>query len=582
MGETVFFALMIAVFCGGVYGQDESEPVTPEASAEARALLGAIHWIAGRNTLSGQHNFLSDAAFHTQQTQSAAGRRPAIWGSDFGIAGRVGGLENRGTIIAAMTAKMMEEARRQFEEGAIVALSWRAEIPMRSVGAEPAGMMPGAKPKVPALGDEEWEELLTPGTSLHRQWEAQVDVIAGYLAGLRDARVPVLWRPYPELNGSAGWWSGRAGQTGSVALYRMLFERLAVYHRLDNLIWVWSAALPEPGSNTAPAADFYPGDDYCDILAASVRDNDYSIARYEAMTALAGGKPVALDEVDRAPAADLFRTQPKWAWVALAPDALSRANSPASIMGLFLDHRVVHAGNPLFSAGALRTPEPEPCVPVNPAATPEARELLAWLCSISGRNILSGQHNFPFNRSQHSDDTAAIAGKYPAVWGSDFGFTGGTDKDSIEGRDAMIEEAIRQHAAGSIITLMWHVVKPMDDEPVRPGIGWFGSVQARISDFEWDELITPGTELHRRWENYIDIAAKYLRRLEDAAIPVLWRPYHEMNGNWFWWGGRPGENGFIALYRMTYDRMVNHHKLDNLIWVWNPNAPTGNNVGAYA
>jgi mannan endo-1,4-beta-mannosidase len=219
---------------------------------------------------------------------------------------------------------------------------------------------------------------------------------------------------------------------------------------------------------------------------------------------------------------------------------------------------------------------------VNPNATAEARALLKTICAVSGKFILSGQHNFPNHLSRHSDNTAQVAGKYPYIWGSDFGFTGGDDKDSITGRDAMIEEAKRQYAAGSIVTLMWHVVRPIDDEPVQPGIGWRGSVQAKLTDFEWSELITSGTDLHRRWEAYIDTAAGYLKRLQNAKIPVLWRPYHEANGNWFWWGGRKGENGFVALYRMTYDRLVNYHHLDNLVWVWNSNAPTGANAGPYA
>jgi mannan endo-1,4-beta-mannosidase len=219
---------------------------------------------------------------------------------------------------------------------------------------------------------------------------------------------------------------------------------------------------------------------------------------------------------------------------------------------------------------------------VNPHATAEARALLKTICAVSGKSILSGQHNFPNHLSQHSDNTAKFAGKYPYIWGSDFGFTGGDDKDSILGRPAMIEEAKRQYSGGSIITLMWHVVRPTDDEPVQPLIGWRESVQAKLSDFEWKELLTPGTNLHRRWLAQMDTVAGYLNQLQEAKIPVLWRPYHENNGNWFWWGGRKGENGFAALYRMTYDRLVNYHHLDNLVWVWNTNAPSGPNAGPYA
>lgn len=234
---------------------------------------------------------------------------------------------------------------------------------------------------------------------------------------------------------------------------------------------------------------------------------------------------------------------------------------------------IILSAGTLPAQPSLLSPAPAPCVPVNSHATPEARALLKTICALSGKQILSGQHNYPNHLSQHSERLAQLVGKQPFVWGSDFGFTGGDDKDSIEGRTAMIEEAIRQHAAGSIITLMWHAVRPTDDEPVQPGIGWRQSVQNRLNDDEWAALITPGTALNRRWIAQIDTIAPYLRKLQDARIPVLWRPYHENNGNWFWWGARPGPNGFAALWRMTYERMVHYHRLDHLLWVWNPNAP---------
>ena len=44
-----------------------------------------------------------------------------------------------------------------------------------------------------------------------------------------------------------------------------------------------------------------------------------------------------------------------------------------------------------------------------------------------------------------------------------------------------------------------------------------------------------------------------------------------MNGHWFWWGQKKGENGYRKLYRMLFDRLVNFHHLNNLIWVYNCN-----------
>jgi len=543
-----------------------ADPVTPNASPEARALLCAINRISGRNTLSGQHNLANTKSACTEQVQRTTVRFPAIWSSDFGFAASGNdAITGRGAMIA--------EAKKQFGKGSVIALTWRA---LRPADREPAGPKESLRAN---LTDDEWQELLASGSPLRQRWEAQVDVIAGYLKQLRDARIPVLWRPYPEPNGHAYWWSGRPGENGSIALYRLLFDRFANHHQLNNLIWVWNAQAPN-ASAAAPEA-YYPGAAYCDILSAGVHDGNYASALYDGMVRLAAGKPIALGEVDTAPAAAILSEQPLWTWFVVGADAFYHANKPGPVLALYVDPRIVNRGNPLFGAAALQTPEPAPCEPVNPKATKEARALLKAICSVSGKSILSGQHNFPNQLSQHSDNTAKVAGKYPMIWGSDFGFTGGSDKDSIAGRDAMIKEAKRQHEAGSIITLMWHAVRPTDDEPVQPGTGWTGSIQNRLSDFEWEELVTPGTELRRRWEAQIDVAARYLKRLRRAKVPVLWRPYHEANGNWFWWGGRKGENGFIRLYRMTYDRLVNYHHLDNLVWVWNSNAPSGPGVGAY-
>ena len=210
--------------------------------------------------------------------------------------------------------------------------------------------------------------------------------------------------------------------------------------------------------------------------------------------------------------------------------------------------------------------------PVNPHATPEARALLAYLDSISGQGTITGQHNFPNDGSRWTDLAYDLTGKYPGLYGEDFGFSAGDDKDSVLSRPAMIEEVKRQYRNGSVIALTWHAVKPTEDEPVT----FRESVQGHLTDYEWRELLTPGSPLYNRWCAQVDVIAGYLAQLRDSHVPVLFRPYHEMNGNWFWWGGRPGKGGSAALYRQLYDRFVNVHHLDNLVWVWNVNSPSGN------
>ena len=202
--------------------------------------------------------------------------------------------------------------------------------------------------------------------------------------------------------------------------------------------------------------------------------------------------------------------------------------------------------------------------PVNRNAAPQAQNLLAYLSAISGKNILAGQHNSVVKPDIFIERVRELTGKTPAIWGCDF-----INYYKPGNGELVVQEAYKKFKEGYIITLMWHAGRPLDDPP----FGWKESIQARLSDREWKDLLTPGTRLHDRWVKQVDTIAKYLNELQSLGVPVLWRPYHESNGVWFWWGNRKGPDGSAALYRMMFDRFVNHHRLNNLIWVWNANAP---------
>lgn len=212
--------------------------------------------------------------------------------------------------------------------------------------------------------------------------------------------------------------------------------------------------------------------------------------------------------------------------------------------------------------------------PVTPNASSEARALLKFMYSISGKYTLTGQHNYPNTKDRNSQFAAKYIGKTPAVWSTDWGFAEDGDTDSYLARPDIVEEAKRQHQLGSIITICWHAVPPTADEPVtfrpRPNTPpeALASVQGQLQDQQFKDVLTPGTELNKRWCAQVDAIAVHLKKLQEARVPILWRPYHEMNGDWFWWGGRLDEYSTKTLYRQVFDRLVHHHKLNNLIWVW--------------
>jgi mannan endo-1,4-beta-mannosidase len=232
----------------------------------------------------------------------------------------------------------------------------------------------------------------------------------------------------------------------------------------------------------------------------------------------------------------------------------------------------------LFSASFL--PGADEPGPVTPNASPEARELLKFLYSINGKYTLTGQHNFPNARGRNSEFASKYIGKTHVIFSSDFGFAKDGDKDAFHARPDIINEAIKQYKSGSIVALMWHAVPPTADEPVtfRPQsdnrtAGSLVSVSGQLTDEQFKDLLTPGTPLYKHWCAQVDSVAFYLKKLQAAHVPVLWRPYHEMNGEWFWWGGRRGEYSTAALYKQIFDRLVNYHKINNLIWVWSVDRP---------
>jgi mannan endo-1,4-beta-mannosidase len=218
--------------------------------------------------------------------------------------------------------------------------------------------------------------------------------------------------------------------------------------------------------------------------------------------------------------------------------------------------------------------------PVTPQASPEARALLQFLYDLSGKYTLTGQHNFPNTKSVNSRFAARYIGKTPVIWGSDWGHAKAGNSDSYLARPDIVQEAIRQHQLGSLVALCWHAVPPTSDEPTtfqplpNSDPKRLASVSGKLLDEQFKEVLTPGTALYEHWCAQVDAIAVFLRQLQDAHVPVLWRPYHEMNGDWFWWGGRTGAYGTASLYRQMFDRLVNHHRLNNLVWVWSVDRPS--------
>ncbi len=190
------------------------------------------------------------------------------------------------------------------------------------------------------------------------------------------------------------------------------------------------------------------------------------------------------------------------------------------------------------------------------------QKVLDYFYDIKGSQTVVGIHNREPNSepSKQTNEVHAITGQYPALWSGDFLFS----SDDVANRWKMIYECEKQWNNGSIVQLMLHVNTPLQSETGQ----WDGGVCSELTDSQWNSLITDGGELNKVWKSRLDGYATYIQYLEDKGVPILFRPFHEMNQSMFWWAGRTGTNGTGALYRLTRDYLENEKGLDNIIWVW--------------
>lgn len=203
----------------------------------------------------------------------------------------------------------------------------------------------------------------------------------------------------------------------------------------------------------------------------------------------------------------------------------------------------------------------------NPAANADAKALYAYLRSIYGKKILSGQQELSY-----ANWIGQQTGKVPAVVALDF-IEYSPSRVVYGSVGKSVEEAIEHHKRGGIISFLWHWNAPtglFDTDENK----WWSGFYTRATDFDIAATLNagPSNANYTLMLRDIDAIAVQLKRLQAAGVPILWRPLHEAEGGWFWWGAKGAEPA-KKLWKLLYDRLTNHHKLNNLIWVWNSIAP---------
>ena len=121
-----------------------------------------------------------------------------------------------------------------------------------------------------------------------------------------------------------------------------------------------------------------------------------------------------------------------------------------------------------------------------------------------------------------------------------------------------------------LVAFSWHWRDPLTKSG---SFNTFSTSYPNGTTFDVTKVSDPTSAEYKAMIVDIDAIAGYLKQFKNANIPVIWRPLHEAEGGWFWWGAK-GAEPCKTLWKLLYDRLVNYHGLNNLIWVWTSSAST--------
>ena len=168
-----------------------------------------------------------------------------------------------------------------------------------------------------------------------------------------------------------------------------------------------------------------------------------------------------------------------------------------------------------------------------------------------------------------------ITGKLPAICGFELlSYSPNIRRETadeeclkeVDENTGTLEKAWEWAERGGLMTFTWHWFSPVG--------GRDKSFYAEKTDYNAAKAVIEGTSEHEALCHDLDHMAGILQPFCDRHIPILWRPFHESEGEWFWWGAK-GPVVAAELFRFMFRYYTQHHHLDNLIWVWNSPLPEG-------
>lgn len=185
--------------------------------------------------------------------------------------------------------------------------------------------------------------------------------------------------------------------------------------------------------------------------------------------------------------------------------------------------------------------------------------------------IIFGHHDDPvYGHSWVGDigrsDIKDILGDYPGIMNWDLGGIELDHKANLDGVDfnRMKKEILAQYKRGGINTFSWHLHNPVTRED-----SWKVGPKDIVS-----ASVTPGTVANDTLIAWVDKIANFINSLKDEKgdkIPVIFRPWHEHNGSWFWWGkDLCSVEDYKKLWKITRERF-NENGVNNVVWAYSPN-----------
>ena len=204
-------------------------------------------------------------------------------------------------------------------------------------------------------------------------------------------------------------------------------------------------------------------------------------------------------------------------------------------------------------------------------ATPETKALYYNLHKLSRQHILFGhQHATEYGHGWRGDknrsDVKSVTGSHPAVIGVDFSGLSGQPADMIEREKKLLRKNIEDtYNRGGVTTVSWHFSNPISGG----GFYWKDSVSLPAVKY-----IIPGGSQHEKYKTILQTIgsfAKSLKGKDGKAVPMIFRPYHEFDGDWFWWGrSHCTTEDFTSLWKFTVSYLRDSLAVHNFIYAFSP------------